>query len=165
VARKRRCKGKTKRGTRCKAWALQGTDRCSAHPPANDPLSPAFGSPEQASAAGKLGGRPRNPRVVDVLRDKIEAEIETVIAPYFDALKGAMLHATYEGDVIVSEHPDLGARINAAEKLLDRTYGKPRQTIEHAGPQEGAPIAVEFSLDADVRKAISGALRQRPASS
>ena len=97
------------------------------------------------------------------MREKVEAEIDKVIAPYFDAVENAMMHATYEGDVIVSPHPDLGARINAAEKLLDRVYGKPRQTIEHAGPLDGSAIPVEFKLDDQAREAIAGALRSRPA--
>jgi hypothetical protein len=155
---KRRCKGKTKAGKRCRAYPLHDSQYCLAH----DELSRAsvgFGGPE----AGRLGGRPKSPRVVDVLRERVEARIEEVIAPYFEALTRAVLHATYEGDVIVSDAPDLGARMAAAEKLLDRVYGKPRQTIEHAGPQDGAPIAVEFTMDDKAREAIAGALRGRPA--
>lgn len=164
MAKPRRCNGKTRSGNACKAPPLKGKRYCSAH----DPVSPAFarfGSRAQAREAGLLGGRPPTPRVVDVLRARVEAEVEAIIAPYFDAIKHSVLHSQFEGKVILSEHPDLAGRIAAAERLLDRVYGKPRQTIEHAGPQDGGGIPVEFRLDARAREAIAGALRKRPAGS
>jgi hypothetical protein len=154
---KRRCKGKTKAGKRCKAWALHDGDRCLAHSDEKTQDSVGFGGSQPDA------GRPAKPRVVDVLRERVEAEVEKIVAPYFEALEHAVLHATYEGEVVVSEHADLGARINAAEKLLDRVYGKPRQTIEHAGAQDGAAVPVELNLDQKTREAIAGALRRRPA--
>lgn len=161
---KRRCKGTTKAGKRCRAYALADSQFCRAH----DPLRPAetrFGSAEQAAAAGALGGAAgRSPRVVDVMRERVEAHVDEVLAPYFAALTEGMLTATFQGDVFVSEHPDLAGRVAAAEKLLDRVYGKPRQTIEHAGPAEGSPIPVEFTLSERTREAIGDALRSRPAS-
>jgi hypothetical protein len=52
-----------------------------------------------------------------ILRERIEADVDEWIKPYFDAL-----HA---GD------PELPLRV--AEAVLDRAYGKPVQPIEHSG--------------------------------
>ncbi len=96
-------------------------------------------------------GRPRQPRVIEVMRERIEQDIDRILRPYFDALEEAVLHATFEGSVIVSDVPDLGARIAAAEKLLDRVYGKPRQAMEHSGPDRGG---VPIELSAEGSKAV-----------
>lgn len=67
------------------------------------------------------------------MRSRIEADIEKVLAPYFETIEHAMLFTNHQGEVIVSEHPDLGARMAAAERLLDRVYGKSTTPIEHTG--------------------------------
>jgi hypothetical protein len=67
------------------------------------------------------------------MRQRVETEIDAILKPYFDALHGAVLHAVHEGRVIVSEHPELAARIAAAEKLLDRVHGRPSQQLEVSG--------------------------------
>jgi hypothetical protein len=163
MAAKRRCKAKAKAGKRCRAYPLSTGAYCSAHDP-DRPASARFGSSEQAAVAGALGGRPASPRVVDVMRERVEAEMEAVLAPYFEAIREAVMFVKYEGELVVTDTPDLAGRIAAAEKLLDRVYGKPRQTIEHAGPESGAPLAVEFDLGESARKVLADALRARPAS-
>lgn len=107
------------------------------------------------------GGRPKNPRVVDVMRERVEDEIDKVLKPYFDILEGAVVHATYEGSVIPSDHPDLGARMAAAERLLDRVYGKPGQALEITG-KDGGPVEVnELAFeDPKVRKAADELARR-----
>lgn len=153
--KRRRCSGKTRTGKRCKAWPLTGSKRCGAHPVSPD--SPRFGSPEQASRAGALGGRPRVPGATETARRLVEENVGVLLTPHFRALGydvidtpdglvvlpvaggGAKLHATFEGEVIASEHDDLGAMIAAAERLMDRALGKPRQAVEHSG-YGGGPI-------------------------
>lgn len=64
-------------------------------------------------------------------------EIEAAARAYAgDALK-ALLHVATKGE---SE----GARVAAAEALLSRGYGKPRQAVEHSGP-DGGPLDVRIS--------------------
>jgi hypothetical protein len=151
---KRSCKGTTKAGKPCKAHPLTGKDYCSAHDP-SAPDGTRFGSPSQASEAGKLGGAAgRKPRVVDVMRERVEAKIDEVLAPYFDTLEKAMLHATSDGEVKLSEHPDLSARVAAAEKLLDRVYGKPMQTTALTGSDGGAIRVEDVFLDPKVRESL-----------
>ena len=148
---KRRCKGKTKAGRRCRAYPLGGSEFCSAH----DPLRPAetrFGDPVQAAAAGSVGGTAgKRPRAVDVMRERLEQQMDAVLAPYFSAISEAVVVVKYEGNAIASNVPDLEARQRAAERVLDRVYGKPSQTIAHTGVEDGPPIALE--LDASVADA------------
>jgi hypothetical protein len=143
----RRCTGKTKAGTRCKARPLKGTERCAAHP-----LSPAFtrfGSPEQASAAGKLGGRPRLPRPHERLREIVEAELEDWLAPYREALEAQRAIVVGTGDDAELELvPDHRVRMRATREVLDRVYGRPRivSELEVSGPG-GDPIRLEAMPD------------------
>lgn len=69
---------------------------------------------------------------------------------------GAMIYGeSKDGDINMTSHPDLGARINAAEKLRDRVFGRPRQTTEITGPG-GGKIEVDVASSAveDARAAF-----------
>lgn len=149
-----KCTGTKKAGGPCGAPALKGTERCAAHP--LDPDSPRFGSPAQAREAGKKGGRPALPKPTDVARRLIEENVTAILRPHFLAL-GLELHAdgtttrleggatmygeSKDGVVVASNYEDLGAQIAAAEKLLDRVYGRPKQATEISGP-EGGPVEI-----------------------
>lgn len=169
-AGKRGCHGETKRKTLCGATPLRaGTviegvtvkgKHCRAHDP-DLPDSARFGSHAQAREAAKLGGRPPNPKPSEVMRRLVEEHVETVIAPHFRTLGykverneageltiiadpngGAKIYGeSKEGDINVTDHDDLGAHIAAAEKLLDRVYGRPKQSTELTGA-EGGPVEV-----------------------
>lgn len=147
--RRRRCKGETKLGKRCKASPLKGTDRCAAHPLSPD--SARFGSPEQAAAAGKLGGRPRLPRPHEVLREKLEGDIEKWLKPYEDGLE-AMRGLVVDGGLEFV--PDHKARMQAVREPLDRVYGKPKQQLEIGGSE--TPISAEI-VAVDAREAADAA--------
>jgi hypothetical protein len=154
------CKGKTKKGTRCKAHPLKGTDHCLAHSDADTRASVGF-TPE----AGHLGGRPPLPRPTETARRLIEANQAAVLRPHFrvlgydvvetpDGLElaaldggGAKVYGTEQrtGRVVVSEYDDLGAHVTASEKLQDRVYGRPKQATEITGP-EGGPVQFETDL-------------------
>lgn len=161
MAAKRRkglCKGKTRSGKRCGAWPLKGTERCAAHP--LSPGSAGFGSSEQAAEAGKLGGRPRLPRPHEVLRERIEANIDRWLKPYEDALEANRAVVVAGGSDEKGEQlpsrvelvPDHRARMRAAREPLDRVYGKPRQQVELGGsetPIRAEIVAVDDSAVAD----------------
>jgi hypothetical protein len=172
------CHGETKRKTLCDAKPLKaGTviesvevsgKWCRAHDE-DLPPSARFGSRERARENGKLGGRPPNPKPSEVMRRLVEQHVETVIAPHFRTLGyklerneageltivpdengGAKIYGeSKEGDINVTDHDDLGAHIAAAEKLLDRVYGRPKQATEltgsEGGPVEIVPVAREKS--------------------
>lgn len=67
-----------------------------------------------------------------VWREQVEAEFETWIKPYRDALE-ATKSSAYMGQVTESEVADLELRIQAAEKVFDRVFGKPTQPTEVSG--------------------------------
>lgn len=154
---RRRCKGTTKRGTPCKRPPFKAQDHCAAH--SQSLGSVRFGSPAQAREAGALGGRPKTPKPADVARQLIEANELAVQRPYWRTLGyevklgpdglylvelpegGAKLFGRSTGGaIVVSEHDDLVAQMDAAERLLDRCYGKPKVTTEVSGPDGQQPL-------------------------
>jgi hypothetical protein len=175
-AGKRGCHGKTKKGTLCNASALRkGTiidgvtvagGYCRAHAAELSGMS-RFGSHAQAREAAKLGGRPPMPKPSEVMRNLIEEGIEQILAPYFrtlglkleqgddgrlhpvvDPTGGAKIFGeSKEGDINMTNFDDLGAHIAAAEKLLDRVYGKPKQSTELTGAEGGAIEIVPVSRE------------------
>lgn len=155
------CTGTTRQGKPCKAGALSGSERCAAHPV--DPDSPRFGSPEQASAAGRLGGRPRNPRAVDVLRERIEQNIDQVLNPLWDALKAeAPTTVGYGRDAYVEMVPDYRTQIAAVKEILDRGYGKAKTVAEISAVVTGGP---EFVEDPELAEEARALLRRAAGSS
>jgi hypothetical protein len=79
-------------------------------------------------AANGKGGRPRNPRAVDVLRERIEADIDRWLLPLEDGLKAE--HGVVVGDgptAHVEFFDDHRTRIRAHKEAFDRAYGRPTQ--------------------------------------
>ena len=71
-----------------------------------------FGGPQPGA------GRPRKPRVVDVIRERIEQDMEPVIAALVDALsasRGVVVGAGESAELELI--PDHAARIAAAPRL------------------------------------------------
>ena len=120
---KRACHGTTKTGRPCKAAPLHDSDCCLAHTDEETRLSTGFGAPGT--------GRPRNPRAVDVLKERIEAGIDEVLKPLWDALTAERAVVVGNGPTAyvesVKDHP---TRIAAVRELLDRGYGRPKQATE-----------------------------------
>ena len=120
-----------------------------------------FGGPQPGS------GRPRVPRSTDLQRELVELHAVAVVRPYFRALgldvagdgtvtpleHGAIVVGRgKDGGVHASTVEDLAAQIAAAEALLNRVYGKPRQQLEHTGP-DGGPIELDAADSGlDLRK-------------
>ena len=160
---KAKCSAKTKKGKPCQAYALKVGTEIDGHPVkggycrAHDPLLPAevrLGGKAQAAAAGAKGGAAgRQPRVVDIMRERIEAEMEEVLAPFFQEMRHASFKIAVPTVVdpetgAVLEHdfqeiPDYERRMRAAERLLDRSYGKPAQAINLGGSE--TPIHMEVT--------------------
>lgn len=137
----RRCTGTTKRGNPCKAAPLRDRETCLAHADGPTRTSTGFGE-------GPRPGRPRAPRVVDVIRERIEADAEPVIGALWNGLTAERAVVVGSGEYATVEYvPDHDIRIKAARELLDRGYGRPVQALEHAGAG-GGPIE-HASLDLD----------------
>lgn len=143
-----KCTATTKKGTACKASPLTGTDRCLAH--SDDETRNSL----QFVGGGPGSGRPKNPRAVDVLRDRIERDIDKVLNPLWEALDATSGVVVGNGpSAEVEILPDYRTRIAAARELLDRGYGRPKQQTELTGA-DGGPVLVTF--DQLAARAASG---------
>jgi hypothetical protein len=164
----RACTGTSKGGTPCRAAPLKDRDVCLAHSDVVTRGSVGF-TPE----AGHLGGRPRVPRATDLQRELVERYSWAVVRPYFRALgldlnddgtverlkRGAIyVGRDKAGGVHRSTIEDLGAQMRAAEMLLDRVFGRPRQALEHTGAG-GGPIELQAG-ELDLRKLSDSELAQ-----
>jgi len=164
---KPRCKAKTKAGTNCKAAPLRGGDYCSAHDPTL-PDGTRFGSPAQASEAGKLGGgHNRRPRLYELLEKKIleEARADEWLAAQLDALTATRAVVIGSGkDAYTELVPDHPTRVKAAIAIADRLYGRPTQRTELTG-DDGDPVQMEVvgeivAHNPKARKALADARRR-----
>lgn len=145
---KRRCKGTTRAGKACSAYPLTDSDFCLAHSDEERRASVGF-----TGEAGKLGGRPRKPRVVDVLREKVEDEIEEWLEPLYEARKATKHVVVGNGPTAhVEEVPDIPTRLAATREVIDRTHGKARQSVELSGA-DGGPVKLTF---AELAEAAAG---------
>lgn len=157
MTEKRRCKGTTKAGKACGANPLKDSDFCLAHSDAKTREAVGF-----VADNGKQG-RPKLPTPTAVARKLIEENIVVILRPHFRALGfdvetgehgvvlvpleggGAKLYGeSRDGVVRASGYDDLGAQIAAADKLLDRIYGKARQSTEITGA-DGGPVKLTLA--------------------
>jgi hypothetical protein len=106
-----------------------------------------FGGPENAS---KGGAATRKPGAIELLRDRVESEIDVWLAPFADALCAEDRNGK----------PDHAVRIRAAEAILDRAFGKPAQRAE-LGRQDQVTSqrwrvdeATEARIDAEIERHI-----------
>jgi hypothetical protein len=150
-------KGKRK-GEVCNRPTYEDTDACWGHQSKEAKAEKGFGGAQQNS------GRPKLKDPFDVAREAVRQHAELLIAPHFKALgfdiriettdDGPILHLdkseggaaklygeSKDGVIVPSDLEDIGAQIAAAEKILDRLFGKPRQALELSGNDNG-PIEV-----------------------
>jgi hypothetical protein len=89
--------------------------------------------------------------VIDVIRERIEDDMEPVISALLDALTADRGVVVGQGENATVEFvPDHDARIKAARELLDRAYGKARQALEVTG-EDGRQIELA-NAGLDLRK-------------
>lgn len=152
------CTGTTKKHTLCNAHPLKGTNECLAHSDEETRASVGFGGSE----AGSLGGRPKLPRVVDIIRERIEAQADQLLDALFNALEAeeGVAIAVKGGGATLVAIPDHRTRITAAKELLDRAYGKPKQQTEitggDGGPVEFVPVARDEAHGRRVAELLAG---------
>jgi hypothetical protein len=102
---------------------------------------------QEARRRGGYGKR--KPRLGDTLRERVEDECEAIISAYVSALH--------------DESADHETRMRAAERLLDRVYGRPKQGVELSGP-DGEPLAgaaARTVIEDDEAHAAAAHLRDR----
>ncbi len=130
--RDRHCEGTNRAGQPCRAAPLRDGQWCSAHEP-KLPAAIRFGSSEQAAGAA-TGVDRHNPSVTEQMRERVEAEAEAIIAPYFEALEAGQ---------------DIEQRMRAAERLLDRVYGRPKQSTQPGGRATDRTETYDLSSELD----------------
>lgn len=151
---KTKCAGTSKKtGQPCNAYALTDGPYCLAHADAETREKVGF-IPDN----GK-GGRPKNPRVVDVIREKVEARADEILGAMFEALEAdqGIALSIKGGGMEIACIPDHRTRLMAAKDLLDRAYGKPKQQTEITGADGGA-VAFEIPVDSVDRSTRAAAL-------
>lgn len=176
TAKKRRCGELTKKGKPCKGTPISATDftTCLAHAPEEVRDKLRFGKHQEGS------GRPAVPRATDVARRLVEENIVAVQRPYWRVLGydvvigengpevveveggGAKIYGeSKDGDINMTDHDDLGAQMQAADKLQDRSFGRPKQATEVTGA-DGKPLTVEFPFTelAEWNQKVAGVLQE-----
>lgn len=159
------CQGIKKNGEYCRANALKGAKHCRAH--LNDAERAKLGLKtlhEIGSEAIRLAPSKKSLSVPQAMKSAVEVSVDIFLKRYFVSLgmefvgfdpegnpividhgieKGIRIHGeSKDGDISMSEYPDIMAQIQVMEKLMDRTYGKAKQTnILEGNPN--APIAVQ----------------------
>lgn len=133
MPKKRACKSKTKAGKACSRPPVTGTEFCIAHSPKELRDKKGFGGAQPGS------GQPRKPRLVETLREKVEAEIEDWIRPFYEGQTATRHVVVGNGpSAHVEEVVDIPTRMAASREIFDRIEGKPRQTTELTGADGGA---------------------------
>jgi hypothetical protein len=109
--------------------------------------------PDSARIGGAtLGaGRKPRPRAVDVLKERIEQDIDKVLKPLWDALTAERAVVVGNGPQAfvenVTDHP---TRITAVRELLDRGYGRSKQSSEVTVITEDALTQAITRLEAEL---------------
>lgn len=134
VQERPRCESLTLAGNPCNAPVTSVDGRyCIMHDPARRELV------EDARRRGGLGRR--HPRITEMISEKVDAEADQILRVYIDAL--------------YDETADHRTRMDAADRLLDRVLGRPKQGIELAGSDGEAltPIGRLVVENPEVREA------------
>lgn len=94
-------------------------------------------------------GKRRIPTASDIMRERFEADADRYMKPLEEALLA--LKAVVVGNgahAHVQTIEDYSVRLRALEVMLDRIYGKPKQAVEHSGPDgEAMEVVVPDSKD------------------
>lgn len=142
MPKRRKCSGTNKQGEPCDASPLRDRDTCIAHSDAQTRASVGF-VPE----AGKLGGRPRRPREIELIQevaDEFKEQMRQVLIDGLQAERGIVVGNG--GTAYVEQMPDHPHRLSTYREIMDRLHGKPRQTTELSGP-DGSPVQVASAFD------------------
>lgn len=139
----RRCKAKTKAGKRCKANSQKDREVCIAHDEERRG-SVGFGGAQPGS------GRPRKPKVIEVLRERIEENIDFWLQPLVDGITADAAKVVGDGEHARLEfHADHPTRIKAQREALDRAFGKAAQSVDVKHSAE------ESQLDTEIRELLA----------
>lgn len=133
------CKGTNKKGAPCASTSVRDNGYCFAHQPEEVRKSHGFGGPQEGA------GRPRKPRAVDVLRERIEANIDRWLRPLEEGLDATRGVVVGDGDSARVEFvDDIPTRIKAHREAFDRAFGRPTQPVKDES----------FSVDEEIERLL-----------
>ena len=103
-------------------------------------------------------GRPRSPKVLEVLRERVEANVDRYLKPLEDALSAQRGLVVGDGSHARVEYvEDYGTRIKAVREIFDRALGKPTQYVDVTTREE------ESEVDREIRDLL-GQMERLPSS-
>lgn len=103
----------------------------------------------------KNGGHNKKFTASDILRERFEAEADRYLKPLEDALEAMRAVVVGNGaHARIEDVKDFNVRLRAVEMMLDRIYGRPRQTTELSGPG-GNPVEVEVPKDEERARQVA----------
>ncbi len=169
---RRQCKGEKASGGPCTRSPLRAAgaakvglpeedqDYCASHHPLLTG-SDRFGSSSQASEAGKLGGRPKQPTATEVYA----AELHRRVGDHVEELVGRLVTIALDAErtVVVGTGPnarteiapDQGLQLAALRELNDRILGRPKQQTEVTGAGGGPVELVEIPNTDEYRARVA----------
>lgn len=148
-----------RKGEVCGKPLYDGTDKCWGHQPKEVKDAKGFGGPQEGS-----GPKPR-PRASDMFWEVYEEKRDALRKAIDEALEADRAVVVGNGPSAHVEHvPDHPTRLKALDMVLDRTDGKPRQSLEMSGP-EGSTIPIGVVMDDELAQKARDVLRDAAASS
>lgn len=161
------CSGENSKGDPCSRPCMEGAKHCYQHLTYEEQIK--LKVVKKHKPKKEVGALNTTPNAVATMRNVVETAIDKIVGRYFAALglkfvgfdedgdavvqdlgmdQGLVLHsASKDGVVKISKFPDLAAQVAVMEKLLDRVYGKPKQTQVLEGGVK--PVQVEPTRTAD----------------
>lgn len=144
------CTGTTRAGVDCPQFAQRVTIRgkryqlktCVMH------ASPAI--QKELGIGEHPGGRPPKVSAPDIMRERFEAEAVRYLKPYEEALEAMRAVVVGNGaSAHIQMVEDVTTRLKAAEAIMDRVFGRPKQGIDIGGGL--TPVEISIPQD-DQRK-------------
>lgn len=124
-AQKPSCGATTRAGNPCRHPVVLTSGFCPTHD-ADHHVSRLFGPGAQHTTGYQT---PARPRTLQVLAAFAEQQMERIVQPYDQGLSATIVIRNKDGDIL-AEVDDWETRLKTAETLLDRTSGKPRQSVD-----------------------------------
>ncbi len=131
----RRCAATNKKGEPCRSPVVTASGLCRVHDPA------------QAEAVAQMqqrGGRRKAETYQAALEAFMERNREKIITVYREALRANKIAIDQRtAEAVDTQQPDHVVRLQAAERIQDRVYGKPTARTEFTGKLELAALMAD----------------------
>lgn len=152
------CLAPTKAGGECQATRptieLNGKKyrlkTCLPH--ASKAIQEKFGWPNRS------GSKPQS--AAGILRKRFEEDADRYLKPLEEAIEAMKAVVVGNGgSARIEMVEDFQVRLRAVETILDRIYGRPRQSVEHTGT-DGAPMEVSIPQSTERELAVAKILAE-----